>query len=158
MKYIELTQGKRTIVDDEDFEWLSQWKWHLSYYGYANRRQHLHSSRKHQKFNMIKMHRLIIDAPNGLEVDHINGDKLDNRRANLRVVTHAQNMCNSRVSSRTGYKGVSKCSNCNRYTAQVAKDHRHYYLGIYDTPEKAAIAYDKKAKELHGEYARLNFA
>src|SRR4051812_32510094 len=92
MAKIRLAGGHITEVDDADFEWLNQWKWHLSTSGYATRTQYIKGSgRKNQKNIIIRMHRLIMNCPEGLFVDHINGNKLNNRRANLRLATQTDN-------------------------------------------------------------------
>ena len=131
------------------------------------------------------IHRVVMDAPKGMDVDHINGDTLDNRRENLRICTRAQNSQNKRlrVDSKSGYKGVYEVRESKkRYTSKktgetkvhVGKpkkpwqayisdpgtafpDKRHIRLGYYATAEEAARAYDRKAKELYGEFALLNF-
>ena len=107
------------------------------------------------------VHRVIMDAPKGMDVDHINGDPLDNRKENLRLCTRRENCRNKKVraDSKSGFKGVYVRPN-DRYQAYIgdpAKKSRHINLGTYGTPEEAARAYDKKAIELHGEYAVLNF-
>ena len=89
MKTIPLTQGKVAIVDDEDYTWLMQWKWHSSY-GYAMRRERTWSGKQKGIF----MHRVVNKTPLGLETDHINRNKLDNRKENLQSVTHQENTCN----------------------------------------------------------------
>src|SRR5687768_11145590 len=89
-KQISLTQGKFATVDDADFDHLNQWKWHFSHYGYARRTTSSRFGR--QKF--IFMHREIMQAPDGMDVDHINCNKLDNRRQNLRLCTRADNLRN----------------------------------------------------------------
>ena len=99
MAIISLTQGKVVIVDDEDFEWLNQWKW-LYNGGYAIRSVGPYKNRKH-----IRMHRLIMDTPDHLEVDHINWDKLDNRRSNLRNVTRSENQRNLSPQGRVARSG-----------------------------------------------------
>lgn len=112
-----------------------------------------------------QMHRVVAERSNGaridghLMVDHINGCKIDNRRSNLRMVTPSQNATN-RAASRNGtsqYLGVSYESFVSRWRAQIAMNGRDINLGRFDTEMEAAIAYDRAAREYHGEYARLNF-
>jgi len=100
MQLILLTQHKYSLVDDKDFDYLNQWKWHYKR-GYAIR-----YDTKRKKW--IFMHRIILTPPDGFETDHINNNPLDNRRSNLRMVTHQQNIMNQKVSKNntSGYKGV----------------------------------------------------
>ena len=106
------------------------------------------------------LHRLIINSPLGLHTDHINGDRLDNRRANLRVCTHAENARNRGGDSRnkSGYKGVNSSKNGKRWMAYIRLAGKTTNLGTYDTKEEAARAYDEAALSLHGEFAWLNFS
>jgi hypothetical protein len=155
MKSITLTKGKVAWVDDEDYEWLNQWKWHANVHGltwYAVRGVGPSSSQLN-----IKMHRLIMNAPEDMEVDHINGNGWDNRRENLRLCTNLQNQWNrpKQRNNTTGYKGVKRSRGKFRATIQFRKKDIH--LGHFSTAEQAARAYDKKARELFGEFARLNF-
>lgn len=101
MKKIKLTQGKYAIVDDEDFEWLNQWKW--CYCKYVIRDIILNKKNKR-----IYMHRLIMNTPEKMQTDHINGNKLDNRRNNLRICTQSQNNMNRKISklNTSGYRGI----------------------------------------------------
>ena len=150
-KLIPLTRGQNAIVDDEDHEWLSQWKWGvLDHRGYA--------VRKNSKGKATWMHRLIINAPNGMQVDHINGDTLDNRRANLRLVTSQQNRMNQRLRSdnKTGYKGVFIKKKTGKYTAKIQCGNVIRNLGCFTSAHDAARAYNKAARDLFGEYAYLN--
>lgn len=150
MKEIQLTKGFKAIVDDEDFALLNRWSWcakpsggKANWYAYNG------------KFGA--MHRLIIKAPPGLMVDHINGDGLDNRKKNLRLATNSQNQANKKkILNKFGYKGVSKEKKTGKYFARIKKLGREIYLGMYDDPEKAAIAYNGAAKALFGEHASLN--
>ena len=152
MKIIALTQGKETIVDDNDYDYLSQFKW-CYHKGYAARNIRLENGKQ----TTIKMHRIIIDCPQGLLVDHINGDSLDNRRSNLRIVTNQQNNMNKKHYSRSGFKGVYFNKLAQKWHAQIALNNKVIYLGLFNDLVEAAKAYDKKALELFGEYARLNF-
>lgn len=153
MKLIPLTQGKFAKVDDEDFEWLSQWKWYFTGY-YAAREER----GKDGKQRAIRMHRVIADTPPELEVDHINGDKLDNRRVNLRNCVHYQNNFHQGMKKHntSGYKGIIQI-NSEKWVAKINVKGKQIYLGSYDDPKDAAKAYDIGAKQYHGEFASLNF-
>lgn len=134
------------IVDIEDVALEAQ-KWGLSKTGYA-----VGTSSK------LKMHRVILECAADEIVDHINHDTLDNRRSNLRKVTHKQNMMNVRPRSANGYKGVSSIAGTNKvWRAYIKPNGKQISLGLYETKEEAAKAYDKAAKEYFGEYAYLNF-
>lgn len=149
MKEIPLTQGKVALVDDEDYEWLNQWKWRFGDYAIRT------LPRDSGPIRFVRMHRLIMAAPAGLEVDHINGNPLDNRRKNLRLCSHAENTRNTKIHNRTGFKGVQP--NGKGWTAKIKTLGKTKYIGFYRTPEEAAKAYDQKAVELFGEFARTNF-
>jgi len=108
----------------------------------------------------IRMHRLIMNAPEGMHVDHINGDGLDNRRENLRVVTAQENQFNSRkrVAGYSLFKGVSWSAAAKKWKAYICPNKKQIHIGLFDSEIAAAQAYDAKAKELFGEYAKLNLA
>lgn len=144
-KLIPLTQGKFAMVDNEDFDKLKHINWFYEN-GYAD-------SSKHGK-----MHRLINKTPKHMYTDHINRDRLDNRKINLRSCTIQQNSFNSGVikGSSSKYKGVSWCKKTNKWIMAISKG-REYYSGYYGCEIEAAKAYDKKALELFGEFAYLNF-
>lgn len=157
MSKIALTKGKFALVDDEDFDWLNQWKWSLNGNGYAVRTAKVSRG----LFTVQRMHRVIMNAPDGLHVDHINGDKLDNRRLNLRLCTSQQNSFNRGVQSNntSGYKGVylhKKRNLMKRWYAKVFVDGKYHCKGMFATPLEAAKAYNVLAVEYHGEFARLN--
>lgn len=160
-KTIELSQGKVALVDDEDYAWLSRWKWSAAKFDkdsstyYAVRTIRLPNGR----WGSIKMHRIIVDATNGTRVDHKDGDGLHNTRDNLRQSTPQQNNCNSSKQSNntSGYKGVCRNKSRARWIAQITANGIRKWIGSFATAEEAALAYDIAAIELHGEFARLNF-
>jgi len=111
------------------------------------------------RYKREMLHRLIVGAPVGEVVDHINGDTLDNRRSNLRVCSRAENLWNAgkRRHNTSGFKGVCFDKRDGRWYARIRAVGRVHDLGRYKTAEEAAMAYDAKAAELHGPFARLNF-
>jgi len=150
MKEIPLSKGKVALVDDSDYEWLNQWKWHY---------KHKDGAVRSTKATRIYMHRVVTQCPSEYEVDHINHDRLDNRRVNLRVCSHSQNQCNSaKLSSNTsGYKGVSWHKKVGKWQSKIGHRGKSYYLGLFSDPVDAALAYDAKARETFGEFAACNF-
>jgi hypothetical protein len=152
-KLIPLTRGKFAIVDAEDFESLNRYKWHAQTGGRT-----FYAATRHEG-KTFSMHRLITNAPKGLVVDHINHNGMDNRKHNLRICTHAENCRNRRFSRRgsSKYKGVSKEKKRKLFLACIRCKGKYYYLGRFKSEIVAAKAYDKKAKELFGEFAYLNF-
>lgn len=148
MKEIQLTQEKITIVDDEDFDFLSQWKWFYTCHGYAVRQNKIPG--KGQR--LLFMHRVILNTPNGMESDHINGDKLDNRRCNLRICTKSENMHNTgiRKTNTSGFKGVSFAY--GKWKAQIRIDGKKIYLGLFKTPEMASAVHDRISRNIYGVF------
>lgn len=104
------------------------------------------------------MHRQILNPRRGHIVDHVNGNKLDNRRANLRICTHSQNHANTRLSkaNKTGFKGVFWHKVAKKYVAQIRKDGRTLYLGVFTKKRDAALRYNQEAVNLFGTFARIN--
>lgn len=162
MRHIKLSQGKVARVSPADFEALNKYTWHCykstngKYYAARN------NPRKHKDGKyLIKMHRQVLGLKkhDKKTVDHINGDTLDNRRSNLRVATNQQNCFNRGPQSNnsSGYKGVYKHSQYDKWVAQIKKGDTRVHLGVYSTAQDAARAYDRAAIELHGEHGRLNF-
>ena len=153
-KAIPLTRGKYTLVDEEDYEWLMQLRWfaYCGKYTFYAVRSSLERSDKRQN---IKMHRLIMNCPKGMVVDHINHDGLDNRKKNLRICSHSENNRYCRKSYVGNlYKGVSLLR--GRWQVNIRANNRSIYLGIYDSQEDAARVYDEAALKYHGEFAMTN--
>lgn len=158
MKLIPLTQGYFVKVDDDDFDFLSQWKWHvhmdkkLGGTFYAKRKIWENKVSKD-----IRMHRVITNAPKELDVDHMDGDGLNNQKSNLRVCTKSENQRNQRPQKGTSsqYKGVQKSG--KKWEAKIHVDNKVAWYKSFENEIEAAIARDKKAIELHGTFARLNF-
>lgn len=145
MGKIKLVNGGETLVDDEDFERLNRYQWHRTTFGYA--------------IVEMRLHRVVMDLKNNdpLIVDHINGNKLDNRRENLRICNKAQNAVNTKLlrsTNTSGFRGVRR--HRNRWAASVTYNYRNIYLGLYKTKEEAAKAYNEAAKKYFGEFAVLN--
>lgn len=153
-KQIQLSKGLVALVDDEDFEWLSEFKWCVNDENYAIR-----NVQKNGKWTTTRMHRDVLNAPDFMQVDHVNCNPLDNRRCNLRLATNSQNQRNrgSNKNNKSGFKGVSWRVSRQKWLAQIEIDGKGKHLGYFDTPEDAAQAYDKAARELHGEFAKTNF-
>ncbi len=154
MKEIELTQGKVALIDDGDFEWLSRWKWRYHNKGYATRSSYINR----YKTIEVLMHREIMNTPKGMETDHKDFNKLNNQRSNLRVCDRYQNMRNRKPNrGNSYYKGVSFSKRDNIWRAVIFYDGKQVFVGHFKNEEEAARAYDRKAKELFGEFAYLNF-
>jgi len=157
---ITLTQGKYAIVDCDDYFELIKYKWHAYRCGntfYASRSIRTKDGKKHG-FNM---HRQVLKVPDGMFVDHINRNGLDNRKANLRPATFNQNMRNRgeyKVRNCTSkYKGVTWHREGKCWQARIIGNHKYIHLGSFRDELKAAKAYDKAAIKYHGEFAALNF-
>ena len=158
-KQIPLTKGQFAVVDAADYEFLSQWKWHADRDAatcYAVRSVSIGDGRQ----AAISMHRVLLglDDPK-IKGDHIDGDGLNNTRANLRIATHVENCRNQRLSrnNSSGYKGVSWRKGNKAWMAYIKFNKKQICLGFYSSPESAAHAYDFAAIALCCEFARLNF-
>ena len=153
MKQIPLTQGKFALVDDADFDWLNQWKWHFSH-GYAVRREWIVKGRG----ITVWMHKQILEPARGMITDHRDTNKLNNQRYNLREATKSQNGMN-RLSSRgssSRFKGVSWYENRGKWVSQIMVNGKNKNLGHHLSEIDAAEAHNKAALEYQGEFARLN--
>jgi len=157
VKYIELKNGIKTKVDDRDYLRLSQYKWYFQRYkasGYVVR-----SLKKNGKRVLRSMHRMILDAPIGTEVDHKDGDGLNNQRSNLRLCTHQQNGFNQGTQRRkksSKYKGVYWQKTIGKWIAKIKYNGKMHHIGCYINGIAAAQAYDKEARKHFGEFARPN--
>ena len=153
---IKLTQNKYAIVDDEDFKSLSKYKWYVAKRGYGFYAQrHIIIDKKH--INQ-QMHRVILNAKKNKEVDHVNGNTLDNRKSNLRIVSRSQNEWNrdKQKNNSTGYKGITYVKRDKLFIARIRVYGKLIYLGGFKDKKRAAEAYNKGAKQYHGKFARLN--
>lgn len=153
MRYIKLTQGKYAIVDDDDFLLLNSVKWCLVAGGvYAGRKYHNKTQYMHVAIAKIHDGFLTTDSV----VDHINGNQLDNRKSNLRVCTQAENTRNRKAQNVTSkYKGVGFDKKAGKWRARIRDNYKHIFLGYFDYPEDAAIAYENAARLRHGEFASI---
>lgn len=155
MKLIPLSKGYYTKVSDKDYNQLSKFEWCYGN-GYAVRSSERDENNKQKGY---KMHRVILDAPEGVHVDHKNGDKLDNRRSNLRLCNDSQNQANARFSTRnrSGYRGVVWRKSRQIWIAQIYVKNKQIYLGSSHNKAEAAEMYDQAARKYFKGFARPNF-
>jgi len=153
IRYISLTRGKHAIVDAADYPALAKYKWYAQGEPGSHR---FYACRTHRS-RSFSMHRQIMKPPKGMVVDHINGNGLDNRRCNLRICTQLQNSQNThrRRPGKSRYRGVFPRG--DKWQAAIQHDGESLYLGLFDDEVAAARARDRKALELAGEFAMLNF-
>ena len=155
---IDLTRGYKTIIDDVDAD-LANYNWHTLTTG----SRHVYATRVQDK-KRILLHRVILarklgkPLPRKMKADHINRNGLDNRRDNLRLATHGQNMANSKRKSNatSAYRGVRQRKSNGKWRAQISVGGKNLHIGYYDTAEEAALAWNQAARKLRGEYAQLN--
>lgn len=151
---IPLSRGQVAIVDDMDARLAAHsWSAHP-----CNRGTGGFYAARSERGTTVYMHRVILGAPKGLLVDHINGDGLDNRRANLRLATHSQNLMNRTTTSSSGFRGVEATGRIKRpWVAIINEGPVAIRIGVFETVEEAARAYDREAAARFGEFAKLNF-
>lgn len=154
MKEIPLTQGMVALVDDEDYEDASRFSW----FALANGRV-TYAARHGEGRQTVYMHNSVLGSRAGFQVDHANGNGLDNRRMNLRWATKVEQGRNRQCyrNNVAGLKGVQRVQQSNRWRARITFDGRTHNLGCFDVPEDAARAYDSKAREVFGDFARVNY-
>jgi hypothetical protein len=156
MKEIALSRGKSALVDDEDYEWLSQWKWTYAGENYAYRMQHLGVGADGKaKKKSILMHRIITNAPKGLDVDHVNRDGLDNQRHNLRVCTRTQNLANSIVSTGrySNLRGAFLDKKTGLWSSKIMVNRKLIRLGWFTTDVDAHEAYKAASVKYNGKFS-----
>lgn len=159
-KKIKLTRGKYAIVDLEDFARVSGYKWYASIeeggrtYGMRGGKRINKKREPH-----ISLHRFILRAKKGEMVDHVNGNTLDNRRANLRFCTSSENLQNTKrfKNNTSGFKGVDWNKKDKKWHARISVNSQRKFLGQFSDKIQAAKAYDTAAKKYFGKFARLNF-
>lgn len=155
MKSIYVGKGKFAIVDDDDFLYLSEFTWHHDLSGYVRRHKPMINGKRS---GWILMHRQIMKEPIGKFVDHINHDPFDNRKANLRVATNSENQMNRKKKGKgvttSIHKGVMFTR--NKWVAYITIGKKTKNIGRFDREDDAALAYNKEALKLYGEFACLN--
>jgi hypothetical protein len=152
--FVTLTQGYEAIIDAADVPLVEGWNWCV-----LGKKQHLYAMRniinkQTGKHGVVLMHRVIMGDPDGLYIDHIDCDGINNQRSNLRLATHAENLRNQRIgkNNTSGFKGVTKAR--SKWRAEIKANGIRYNLGHFDMPEAAYAAYVAASAVLHGEFGR----
>lgn len=163
MKIIEINSRKHgyfeVLVDDEDYEYLNQFKWRILICGTKTKSIYVQSEIvKSNKKKTVTMHKFLLGDKLGYFIDHIDHNGLNNQKYNLRFSTRSQNGANRRPSGFSKYLGVHFDKYRNTWRASITFNKKTYKLGRFETEIEAAIAYDKKAREFHGQFANLNFS
>jgi hypothetical protein len=158
IKLIPLTRGKIAIVDADNYDWLMKWNWSLTG---SIAKDNFYASRmivRKKKWIPIWMHRVVIGARQGEIVDHINGDTLDNRRANLRKCTTSQNAQNHKIlsSNTSGVSGVTWHKRDHLWQVAIRDRGKRIYIGFFKEKERAIQEHEEAIKKFHKEFARLN--
>jgi hypothetical protein len=156
IRKIKLTQNKFSLVDEDDFNDLNKFKWHALFDGYnyyaGRSSEYINGKRK-----TIKMHTVIMNTPKGMEVDHIDGDGLNNTKKNLRICTHSQNSKNQglRKNNTSGFKGVYQDKIYKKWIAKINIDGKRIHLGRFNTKEESYEKYCQACKKYHKKYFKL---
>lgn len=154
-------KSSRVIVDDEDFDKVSKWRWSIHRQGYVFRMKYAGGGKYNEKHEIVYLHRFILSSREGQIVDHINRNKLDNRKSNLRYSTKSENCANKgkNKNNTSGYKGVifMDVTSVNKWRAMIGvHGKRRIHLGCFPSPVEAAIAYNEAAKKYFGKFAYQN--
>ncbi len=162
MKKISLTKNKVALIDDEDYEQLVKYNWCFTK-GYAGRAIVIPNSYNRVtcpkgKSRPVLMHRQIMNPPKGMEIDHRDGNGLNNQRSNLRLCTHSQNLKNQIIpkNNTSGYKGVRWNKPNKKWDSRIMLNGKSIHIGVFKNIQDAALAYNMKAKELFDEFAKIN--
>lgn len=142
---IPLTKGKVALIDEEDYQWLNQWKWTFDgYYAY----------KKDENGKTIRMHNLIMNTPKGMDTDHINQNKLDNRKLNLRITTRSQNKMNVGLQSnnKSGIRGTYWNKERNKWTVQIGLNGKMLHVGHFSNLSDARVARINAENKYFGGY------
>lgn len=158
IRHIALTQNQIAVISACDYDWLMQWNWCAHWNPHQRRFYAVRGQGFGPTYKLIHMHRFIMGMP-VQKVDHINHDGLNNRRENLRTADNSQSQANRSKprNNKSGYKGVHQRRDTGKFVAAIAYRNIGYKIGEFVTAIEAAVAYDLKAIELHGEFALLNF-
>ena len=148
---VNTTPNTIFLVDTEDLPILDNRSWSMTDRGYI-------ASKRNKAEKTVKLHRAVMNAEAGVSVDHMDGDTANNRKSNLRICAHSDNVKNQRIRSdnKSGYKGVSFCKATNKWRAEIGADSKRILIGHFSDPKEAAHAYNEAALRYHGEFARLN--
>jgi hypothetical protein len=161
---LKTNNGYTYWIDDEDLSLISAYHW----YGYTPKKTKKDGRISHyspfiqanikEKGTTVRLHRLLLNDPVGVHIDHVDGDRCNNRKNNLRCCTRSQNNRNRirHYTNTSGFKGVTWHARAKKWQAQLSKTKGKSYIGLFNTKEEAATAYNKAALEWHGEFAKLN--
>jgi hypothetical protein len=151
--YVTLTKGYEAIIDAADVPLVEGWNWYASVNGNAV----YGKTKKGSKGVTITMHRVIMGNPDGFEIDHIDGNGLNNRKSNLRLATHCENNRNRKINKNntSGFKGVTWDNKTAKWRAKIMLNYVTRSLGYFDTPAAAYAAYVAASEKLHGEFGRV---
>lgn len=150
MTTLELTQDRFAIVDEDLYQELSKHKWYYDAHNKCASRRDIKTKK------IVKLHRVITNPTKGFEVDHINGNGLDNRRENLRIVTHHQNCMNTKRqrNNTSGFKGITWDKQMKKWRARISVNRKPVLLGLFKNKFEAALVYEQAATRYFGEFKR----
>lgn len=153
--YVTLTKGHTAVIDAADADFVGIFNWwaqEMPHAVYAARTTPRGEGKK-----KIFLHRYLMRPPEGMDVDHIDGDGMNNRRSNLRVATRHENACNQKIraANTSGFKGVSFEKFTGRWAASICSNNKYKRIGRFDTVDEAGAAYAEWSRSLHGRFGRI---